>query len=72
MLFHADLYRLERASVEDVGLEDQRIAEGVLAVEWPERLAHPIAGAIEVELVILEPDTRQIQIQGSDKAELGG
>ena len=38
-VYHVDLYRLERAAdVEDLGLEDVEMGDGVLAVEWPERL----------------------------------
>jgi tRNA threonylcarbamoyladenosine biosynthesis protein TsaE len=36
-LFHADLYRLDEPEmVEDLAL-DELVADGVLAVEWPER-----------------------------------
>ena len=63
VLFHADLYRLDRASVEDVGLDDPRIAGGVLAVEWPERLERVISGAIAVELITVDPETRRIEVQ---------
>ena len=66
LLFHADLYRLDLASVEDVGLDDPRIAGGVLAVEWPERLERSISGAIEVELVTVDSDTRRIELQSPE------
>mgnify|MGYP006145644947 CR=1 FL=1 len=32
-LYHADLYRLNDATTEDLGLEEQRVADGVLAIE---------------------------------------
>ena len=57
-LYHVDLYRLERAAAEDLGLDD--LHGGVLAVEWPDRLAHPFAGARRVEIDILDGDTRRI------------
>ncbi len=36
-LFHLDLYRLEEAAVDGLGLEEM-VARGVLVVEWAERL----------------------------------
>jgi tRNA threonylcarbamoyladenosine biosynthesis protein TsaE len=59
-LYHADLYRLDRAVPEDLGLDDSR--EGVLAIEWPERLAHPLAGAIAITLEIRDETTRRITL----------
>ena len=38
-LFHADLYRLGQGGAADLGLDDTRVQEGVLAVEWPDRPA---------------------------------
>jgi tRNA threonylcarbamoyladenosine biosynthesis protein TsaE len=40
-LYHADLYRLTTREAEDLGLEELAEAGGVLAIEWPERLARP-------------------------------
>ena len=57
-LYHADLYRLEKTAAEDLGLEEKAVAEGVLAIEWPDRLAHALPGAIQVEMTI-EGDTRR-------------
>src|SRR5262245_51524276 len=39
-LYHADLYRLERAATDDLGLEELVVRNGVLAIEWPDRLTH--------------------------------
>jgi tRNA threonylcarbamoyladenosine biosynthesis protein TsaE len=52
-LYHADLYRLDRAATDDIGLEDMGVADGVLAIEWPDRLRHEIPGAraITIEIV---------------------
>lgn len=59
-LFHADLYRLDRTAVEELGLDDREIARGVLAIEWPERLAHAIEGARTVQLAVIDEQTRQV------------
>jgi tRNA threonylcarbamoyladenosine biosynthesis protein TsaE len=59
-LYHADLYRLERAATEDLGLEELGVRDGVLAIEWPDRLSHEIAGATHVEIGIVDEQTRTI------------
>ena len=61
-LYHADLYRLERAATEDLGLEEMGVADGVLAIEWPERLTHGLAGARSVRIEISGEDSRRISI----------
>lgn len=37
-LYHIDLYRLERAGLDDLGLREYLFSEAVAAVEWFERL----------------------------------
>jgi tRNA threonylcarbamoyladenosine biosynthesis protein TsaE len=61
-LYHADLYRLERTATEDVGLEEMGVKDGVLAIEWPDRLLHRLPGAIVVEIQLGDGDTRRIAI----------
>ena len=59
-LYHADLYRLEKTTTEDLGLEEKGVAEGVLAIEWPDRLAHALTGAMTVNIEIVDETTRRI------------
>jgi tRNA threonylcarbamoyladenosine biosynthesis protein TsaE len=60
-VFHIDLYRLEKAEdIEDLGWEDY-LGEGVVIVEWSERLPFPIDG-IRVEIALGEGDLRTITI----------
>ena len=61
-LYHADLYRLENAATEDLGLEETGVADGVLAVEWPDHLTHAMPGTIEVEMELTGETTRRISI----------
>jgi tRNA threonylcarbamoyladenosine biosynthesis protein TsaE len=61
-LYHADLYRLDRAATDDLGLEEMGVADGVLAIEWPERLAHAIPGAIAVTIAITGDTERRISV----------
>ena len=61
-LFHVDLYRLPAgADIDDLGF-DEAIDEGIQAIEWPERLRHPPAGAIDVHIHIDGPDSRVIRV----------
>jgi tRNA threonylcarbamoyladenosine biosynthesis protein TsaE len=61
-LYHADLYRLDGASVSELGL-DEVAADGVLAVEWAERLPDIPHGAIAVRIEDLGGDDRKISIE---------
>ena len=61
-LVHVDLYRLERAELDEIGLDGDLAAAGVLAVEWADRLRRPPANTILVTLRDLGADTREILI----------
>ena len=64
-LFHADLYRLDDArEIEDLGL-DEIAADGVLAIEWAEKLPRPSPAAVEVRIRHSDADTRGISISRS-------
>jgi tRNA threonylcarbamoyladenosine biosynthesis protein TsaE len=60
-LFHVDLYRLASGEVDDLGL-DALAADGVLAIEWAERMPRADPGAIEVRLEHAGDDQRRIAI----------
>jgi tRNA threonylcarbamoyladenosine biosynthesis protein TsaE len=62
-LFHADLYRLDDPrEIDDLGLEE--IAEeGVLAVEWAEKLPRPPASATIVRITQGDGDERGVTIE---------
>ena len=64
-LYHADLYRLDHATTESLGLEEDRVAGGVLAIEWPDRLTHAVPGAIEVAMELTGDTTRRITVAAS-------
>ncbi len=61
-LYHADLYRLERAATDDLGLEEIGVKDGVLAIEWPDRLSHELPGARLVRLEVVNHSSRRITI----------
>jgi tRNA threonylcarbamoyladenosine biosynthesis protein TsaE len=64
-LYHVDLYRLDRAATDDLGLDELGVADGVLAIEWPDRLTHALNGARHVSIEIIDDTTRSISIDGS-------
>ena len=63
-LYHADLYRLNRAATADLGLEEMGVADGVLAIEWPDRLTHSLPAARKVTIDIVDDQTRRISVAG--------
>ena len=66
-LYHADLYRLNDArEIDDLGLEEIA-AEGVLTIEWADRLPRQPANAIVVTLAHgADAATRNVTIQLPD------
>ena len=61
-LIHVDLYRLDRAELDEIGLDQDLAAHGVIAVEWAERLARGIVEAVAVRIVDAGGDRRTITI----------
>ena len=61
-LIHVDLYRLDRAELDEIGLDQDLAATGVTAVEWSDRLARAIAGATLVKIDDAGGDIRRIEI----------
>jgi tRNA threonylcarbamoyladenosine biosynthesis protein TsaE len=60
-LYHVDLYRLGPGEVDDLGL-DALAADGVLAIEWAERMPRADPGAIKVRLEHAGEDQRRITL----------
>jgi tRNA threonylcarbamoyladenosine biosynthesis protein TsaE len=61
-LFHVDLYRLEPAEIDDLGLEDLVSGHGVVAIEWAERWHRPPDHVTEVRIEEAGEDRRRIRI----------
>ena len=59
-LYHVDLYRLDRAATDDLGLDEMGVGDGVLAIEWPDRLTHELPGARTIDIAIVDESTRRI------------
>ena len=62
-LYHVDLYRLEPAEVDDLGLEELISGDGVVAIEWAERWRGRPDDVVEVRLAHASEDTRRIEIR---------
>jgi tRNA threonylcarbamoyladenosine biosynthesis protein TsaE len=61
-LYHADLYRLEQTATDDLGLEEIGVQDGVLAIEWPDRLSHDMPAALQIRLELVDENTRRITV----------
>ena len=64
-LVHVDLYRLDRADLDEIGLDAELAGGGVLAVEWAERLVRPPRDAFSVRIADNGGDERVIEIGSS-------
>ena len=62
MLYHVDLYRLEPAEVDDLGLEELVSGDGIVAIEWAERWSGRPDDVYEVRLEEAGEDQRRITI----------
>ena len=61
-LYHVDLYRLPQAATAELGLEELGVRDGVVAIEWPDRLSHSMPDAIDISIEIVDEETRRIVI----------
>ncbi len=61
-LIHVDLFRLDRADLDEIGLDQDLAAIGVVAVEWAERMVRDIPGAVRVSIADAGDDRRTIVI----------
>jgi tRNA threonylcarbamoyladenosine biosynthesis protein TsaE len=62
-LIHVDLYRLDRAELDEIGLDQDLAAHGVIAVEWAERLTRGIVDAMAVRITDEGGDRRSITVE---------
>ena len=61
-LVHVDLYRLDRADLDELGMDSELAERGVLAIEWAERLSRPLPGSVTVAIRATGDDSRTISI----------
>ena len=60
---HVDLYRLSALEADDLGLDEIVAGGGIVAIEWADRLARPLNGAVQVHIEDDGADTRSIRIE---------
>lgn len=58
-LYHVDLYRLEPAEIDDLGLEELVSGDGIVAIEWADRWRGRPDDVIEVVLEAVDDDERR-------------
>ncbi len=68
-LFHVDLYRLDAAEIDDLGLDDLISGEGIVAIEWAERWKDRPNDAIEVVLEDVDDQRRRVTISSTAPPE---
>ena len=62
-LYHVDLYRLEEKEVDDLGLEELVLGDGVVVIEWAERWRQRPDDVIEVRLEHVDDDHRRLRVR---------
>jgi tRNA threonylcarbamoyladenosine biosynthesis protein TsaE len=64
LITHVDLYRIDRPEdARELGLADA-LDEGVLLVEWPDKLGALPADRLDIELVLMGESARQARLTG--------
>ena len=61
-LYHVDLYRLEEREVDDLGLEELVLGDGVVVIEWAERWRGRPDDVIEVRLEHVDDERRRLTL----------
>jgi tRNA threonylcarbamoyladenosine biosynthesis protein TsaE len=61
-LYHIDLYRLERVTLDDLGLREYLFSEGIAAVEWYDRLdIGETLDRLSIHITFSAANTRKIE-----------
>lgn len=64
-LVHVDLYRLETADLDELGIDEALAEAGIVAVEWAERLTRTPRGAMRIVIADAGDDRRTIELAPS-------
>lgn len=65
-LYHVDLYRLEPAEIDDLGLEELVCGDGVVAIEWADRWGGRPDDVVEVRMEDIGDERRRIRTSRPD------
>ena len=66
-LYHVDLYRLEEKEVDDLGLEELVLGDGVVAIEWAERWRGRPDDVIAVRIDDVGDEARRITVTPAER-----
>jgi tRNA threonylcarbamoyladenosine biosynthesis protein TsaE len=66
-LLHLDLYRLTATDLDEVGLDSDQAARGVVVVEWAERLTRRPAASLAVHIGDLGGEAREIRVSAVNR-----
>src|SRR5262245_35313645 len=61
-LVHVDLYRLDRADIDEIGIDQDVADAGITAIEWADRLSRELPNAIRIVIADRGNDTREIRV----------
>ena len=61
-LYHVDLYRLDEREVDDLGLEELVVGDGVVVIEWAERWRGRPDDVIDVRLEHVDDEHRRLTL----------
>lgn len=68
--YHIDLYRLgDEPCIEDIGLWEYIESDGIVVIEWAEKLGEVPGGAVSVSFQDRGEDRREIAIEGIESDE---
>jgi tRNA threonylcarbamoyladenosine biosynthesis protein TsaE len=67
-LIHIDLYRLNRVDLNELGFDTDAAASGVVAIEWPERLAYALPDSVVVRITDHGDSRRSIEVRSQSRA----
>jgi tRNA threonylcarbamoyladenosine biosynthesis protein TsaE len=69
VLYHFDIYRLEGSKdLEDMGYEDYFYGDGVVVIEWAERIREILPeGALFINLTYLNEHERELIVTGNEE-----
>lgn len=65
-LHHVDLYRIDGAAVDDLGLEELSASGGVVVIEWADRLPRSPAGATRITMTDKGDNIREILVDSHE------
>ncbi len=59
---HVDLYRLDKAAVSDLPIEEYMLRSGITVIEWADRIGE-VTNGIVVKMTIIDHQRRMIEIE---------